>query len=115
MRARCGAPAPVKLAVKLVLALVGTWVLCCVAALVLLGVSAAMTERWSAGRVGPVVLGLLVADALLFAGGLVVAWAVARRIVTESATRIALLLGLVVVQAASYALLGFVTLLAFNR
>jgi hypothetical protein len=105
----------VKPFLKLALALVATWALCCAAALVVLGAGAALTERWSAARVGPVVAGLLAADALLFAAGLPVAWLAAKRCCADSAARLAIAAGFAVVQAASFALMCFVTLVAFNR
>jgi cytochrome bd-type quinol oxidase subunit 2 len=99
---------------KIVLLFLGGWGIPLFASLVLTALTAGLTSRWSASRVGPVMLMLLAVELLLFLGGSVFLW---RRLAgaLEPLPRALTVVAHLAVQLLTYGILVLTTFVAFNR
>ncbi len=100
---------------RMVLLFIGGWAGPLLASLLVTLVTAGVTSRWSAGKVGPVLLVLLGFDLVLFLAGSAWLWRGLGRTAAAFSLRavgFGLHLGL---QVATYVVLVLLTLLAFNR
>jgi hypothetical protein len=100
---------------KIVLMFGATWLGPLVLSLICTGVAAGLTSRWSASRVGGVMLLVMALDLVLAGVGSFVFWRGLSANLPATAPRVVTFLGHTVLQLATLAMLLLGTLVGFNR
>jgi len=102
-------------ALKIALLFGGTWLGSLVLSLISTGIAAGATSRWSASRVGGVMLLVMVLDVVFAAVGSFMLWRGLAANLPATAPRVVLLLGHVALQLATVAVVILMTFVVFNR
>ena len=100
---------------KAVVLWVAAWLVPLAVSFLVLVIAAGTTEHWGAARVQSVVGAVLLTELALFVAASLLLWWGLSSLITDTAARV-LVFGLhAFLQLATFAILGFSTLVAFNR
>jgi hypothetical protein len=102
-------------ALKIALLFGGTWLGSLVLSLISTGIAAGVTSRWSAQRVGGVMLLIMALDVVFAIAGSFVLWRGLATNLPATGPRVVLLLGHAALQLATVAVVILMTFVGFNR